>query len=1308
MLDEYPLHLVYAELNQGRIVSGTVRPVINQHLALQALDCKQDQNGQKNYLKAEKKFSFYKTDNFGRISTIDENGEKAVTFATGVVGAKKKIQLLPHPIIEACAYLSPDDPAKNTWKKRVSSLLENELKTQEEIVLSTAMFSGNDVNNEAFNHLSTEERKIFNQYFLKDRKYSGIVIPVLRHLIILLPSNTYRIASMTSSNTIEYLKQLKMKNASFLLPSATQTQQNKIEIFSATLSLPKDQLPEGIYTITVSNPSGSYYNSKTGQNTNQYTLSFKADFKMQTTIGDMDIISGFPITVEETMLMHYPAEYEHLQSALMSFVKYEGGGNNEPFKQAENVLKKAVEVAKVIKEKNDFIKDRIEYEKKDFFDDLFTTIGRESQQIKDYYTLTKSYLSCKKNLKTIYDTWKVNTAIFKAVDASSVLSDVRKLYYCVLGAGIYDKYGDEMIKHALSRQIVNKEHAFKLLSSKNEQLKMDFLLNTDGPYKKLLEVQKSAYAKTLGGVDLAFSAYDTFLAFSSLWDLAADKKEELVKYTKLVDQIASLNLSSGSREINATITKTRIGLDKTAQGYDAAKIKAIRAAFDLMCGIGAMTPAAPVLSVLRLLVETADGLKMTFTNTLDLIEQTMPDTIVAQVWQRTKIMNVLNADMRTNYAFLTDRSALNSFNNATAQDIYVQSRIYSETMRGLMALIQRISCRLYNKAGSNKGIDYAAFDAKVKEYKINEYINTFIFSRGWLVPQHIELPVGLDTLWSYMNWESGSNTYAQACKAGVMPSGYSTACYYGVKPATAGKIPANHWEADFQKHFPVHAMQSRDVFSLAHIFSKNYTGAEKFLRWTQIYYRQQPDPVKPMGVNEGWMPLIDIAHTPDAITTKTQLRIVIVFDSGVDIRAVPMTIKLNRVETFKDISGPEYKIMPMPLSMGDGGLIPGEEAYKGKLGVVLFPFYMFGGELKYGVRPLECPESAWGILTQAMWKKSVQEQNLYAFSVKIGAAMVPVLFNTGFVDFAANGTLYSKLNVFTHNNDFFTFFGRQTFLFRLNPSDKNDETMIRIKTFLYANTYAEKNPSIPAKTARTGVSGIYIHNGQNGEFYPAAGWIVENGNPRIKDIPQHIQTPAYCTASNIRITVVLYITAVNEVEFARNKSYMRSWAESPCQLGINRESLLNIGDMLSDKPMQIIPGTLHFLGYATAVKTEGKIGFKLRKIRSSVRVMDNNQVTVDMEKNTFDEIEETPTFRTDLNALLKWGIAVNFDKHLFADPGLYWESAFFAADFSLFWDNDGRTVNGFAKTFKSGDTAELHVSAQGGWDAVFKRKLIIP
>ncbi|NLW33676.1 MAG: hypothetical protein GXY77_19690, partial [Fibrobacter sp.] len=799
--------------------------------------------------------------------------------------------------------------------------------------------------------------------------------------------------------------------------------------YQPVLSLPAEQLPNGVYTVTIKNTDGEklYCDPSTDGKTSQYTLSFKASFTMNTLIGMIEIVNGLPITLEEIFLMHYPAEYGHLSASLLSFTEYNEvkQGEKPPFQLAQSSLSLSYAVAQAIKEKNSFISGKIQlygnigggggddsndstdetstgnnntskkvkaignYTKK-FIPDIIEKIGSECPEVAKGYQMWKNVTGTANSIKTIYETWTVNKAIFTLIDAQKDLSALQKVYQSVMGANLYSKYGKEVIDHVLENLKSSEIGKLATFSKTNSSAAMDFLLETDGPAEKILEAQKSTFSQIMNYVDLAFSAIDTVAAFSKCWELSASLADEKKKFFHILHSMNTLDIPFGSRGSTATVVKSRIGVDKFAQGVKAQDIKAAWAAFDLVCSVASFTPAAPIAGAIKVIKDTAEATKMLIVNSLDLLESSYPNNMATRAWTQFKDNKTTENEKWSNYQLLGDPDMEKHFPSSAdkekLKDMNAQARILAEAIRGLMSLINHINCPIYKDyTGARKTVDYSEFDKKFNKLKISEYIDRFIYGKGFLMPKNPILSIGLDQIWGYMASDFWSY---ETTVENITPDRQ----YIGVIPTNPNADVFNHWKADFHKYFPIHKTENTS-HNFAHIFSRNYSGADAQLNYTQIYYRHVTDVNADDAKDKPWLHLSNIADIQNAITTDTQIRILLVFAN--DIRHVPLKIQLIRIETGFDIAGPEYLVTPGVLkSQKDGGVLLDEEKdFQNKIGAVVYPFYIFANATRYGVRPVDASDGVIGYAKQKFWKGNTEDiSNQYEFSVFVGKAKLPVFF----------------------------------------------------------------------------------------------------------------------------------------------------------------------------------------------------------------------------------------------------------------------------------------------------------------------------
>ncbi len=193
-------------------------------------------------------------------------------------------------------------------------------------------------------------------------------------------------------------------------------------------------------------------------------------------------------------------------------------------------------------------------------------------------------------------------------------------------------------------------------------------------------------------------------------------------------------------------------------------------------------------------------------------------------------------------------------------------------------------------------------------------------------------------------------------------------------------------QAKFQDCFPVHHFGSKDIKDFANGFATIHTELDKHcLAYTAIHYRERGCAGK-----NNWKPVYDrfndelldkgqswfddavesIMGERDALplSPKHQLRVLIVLQDenlkGQKLNGIyPIQIQLMRYDNISVVSdvlnifpvaGPVYKGIVKPLAETE--LLPEELKYKGKLGIVINPYYQLGELVIPGAKPMatEC------------------------------------------------------------------------------------------------------------------------------------------------------------------------------------------------------------------------------------------------------------------------------------------------------------------------------------------------------------------
>lgn len=1337
-MDNIDNYLIAAEVDPetNQIVPGTVTPLSDQHMALKMK-------------KSDTKLTYAKTDEFGLIRQISKAAPHIPSQMPGSKQGKRFIQLLTKELVETCIYCKDPNESSTTtiWHKQIHTLVNSNLNpdNKKDQLFDVLPFKGSDIAK-----LKDAKSKIlkdkWNKHF--NSTHYGIVIPKMKHLVIILPfqdsnsNNNFELEFIgDNKESIVDKYSNKLETLTFKIPTdidkSLNTMQEKTadyimedkKVIGMIITKPSGELPNGIYNIKVTWSGKKFYNHETKSQTDYYHISTKCDFGMHTIMGDMDIINATPISLEEHIFMQYSKEYAHLQSALKSNMELPEGAQDDPFNIAKSNLEKYVDVAKILKSKHDYIKGVYDDGFSPILDSTLSMIAQSNDYLKTSYSLYTGITKSRDLTKKIRGTWEVNKALFNYFDAASNMSKTSKLVRFAQAQDMFSTYGANVMKAILEKpQYANL--GFNIFEGNDEVKKYRFLMARGVPLDEidkidLLPDKGSAYTKygdILGYVDIAFSAYDALLSWNGYWDATQNEEKEKEEYIKKVESIAKLALPGGSREVLGTMIKSRTAVNMKSMKVDEEVIKAWMATFDLAISIASVFPATAMIAGAIMAVKTlGETVKLTGTNALDFIEKEWPSFIGSQAYAKHKILNVLNKEMEKNYDLLTDKKSLDLCKDSNTKDVYMQSRAHQEVIRAITAIINRLSSRVYfGDARKEKGhIDYGKFNEKLREYKFNDFIETYLFSEGWCLPDKHSLPIGLDTLWLYRTGSGRDSQYFS--RSDFSTSNYYASndynqydlCVYGLKPKN-GQVPSGHFGVNFQKYFPVNFINNKktdnggelNYYNLAHVFSRNYTGVIKLLRWTQIYYRKAPGKGETLPINANWRPLSEIGRKRKGFTTGIQLRIVVAFDEGVDVRAVPLSIQINRNEPDFDINGPIYKISCDKLDYGEGGLLKdtaeikyGESELVGKLGKVFFPFYQFGEATFFGPKPLEYDlKKVQGVnhLFASLFRGYVTDPNEYNFTLKLG-------------DKPKGGT---KTKILYSNNvvDFRKDKGEGDFFFRLDTKNELGAAMKRSQAFLTSLSATEETPALIPKGSKTGIVGIMFHGENNRNFYLPVEDVDYKGISKLhKDI---FNMPGEYAAlgKKMEFSVILYSRDVNELDFTRTKGYIHNFTASPCSACIKEHSLYeNFNNYVEQT--QIAKSTLYYLGYNAVEMSDPdrlydrRTGFQYRSLPTSINYATNPPSIisgvgskckwVDLPKS------DTAIMEKELEELIAWGNdpkMQNFRSKLFRKNGIGNEQFyFFAAKFSMTYKKDGKTVEALDPKFKKKFDFRIHVNAAGGW-----------
>ncbi len=1289
MITLKPTYLFRAAFDSsGNIVPGSAVPLLLQHGIIKTTD-------------NENAFSHIVTDEFARISLTPSSEEaSSATLLYGITKGVRCIGLVDQASADFCILHSEqkDNNASN-WRNNFCTVasktgIEIDKCPAKNLLLQTQHFADFK---KYFGQKSCEK---IEGHFQENQACNALVLPLHKILLIILPQSGMRqlVALSFRENRTGSFQDLDINGFADANEISFHINEKEKASVAGVLFINPD-MQDGVYRATVRNQNSKRYP--------EIEVTAKVSFNIRTPMGDFGILNAMPVSVEESIFVQYPTEYEHIQSALTKNLDYPSDVKT-PFQKAKNQLEQWVNTAKTVNAWNKTANNAVLARGGQVVPLLADVIGTAVQvdpTLNKAYDIYKQSEAFAQKVGELRSMWKISKTIGEFVDAADSISDFTKLVRIGQAQTVFKTYGEKVLQAALKSD--NADETIKLLLCKNIDKKWEGLLGLkDVDITEYIDKDfgpPSAWGRALGYATLALSAAEMYLRVTKLFELSDSLDIEIEKMNRIAEAQEKAGIDTPSRDAYATIERARIAVDTAMQGLTKQQREVVMACVDATLGYLATIPATSAAATLVLAVKgAAESAVQIGVNALDAIEKHFPSTAIAQAYTKGRILRRLSKEQNANFSMLGRLANPRNTADMTegAIDRLAQIRMRSEAIRGLIALIQRLSCRVYFN-DSDAGIDYAKFNRKLEKYHIDEYIEEYILNDGWLMPrQSGYLPIGLDQVWLYSRGEvpdyrstDERYMYYESSAAG----GY----LLGTKLRADQEVPANCWKADFQKYYPIHQIMSKSATELAQIFSQNYTGALGFLRWTQTYWRKRPAPGAELSPNEGWQPLYEAANKIQKITTDMQLRVVVIFDKTADLRAVPMSLQLHRQTLLKDIGGPIYKSAAEPLAVGEGELLETaeEKRFEGMIGCVFFPFYSFGGEIFFGPKPL---------------KQNKQGKQKYYFTFKAGDSTQKIYFNRDFVDikgawnirdfkrWTEDAARIEKFGQFAESNE-----SECDFVLVLDDKRGLDKKMLRSETFL--SSYSSDDVQPPVVTGaygnRFGISGVLFHAGKHSEqthaseFFAAGTYeqFGQGSNTRVRKLTDAMNpsAPLAQKAKPSYVTMLLYTTLINENEWAQSKKYVNAWTQTGCQLVMKQGNTIQECD-----------GTLHFLGAQKMAMKENKRQFIERHAYSSV---DPEKVDVMLNEARWRAIHWTAPAQRELGPLLQWGRQnSNFDNQLFGETNPLNPSVhYFAAQFKLkYLTAQGDERGGFDTRFSSNHPITMRFTG-AGWNEEFHRDLIL-
>jgi hypothetical protein len=460
--------------------------------------------------------------------------------------------------------------------------------------------------------------------------------------------------------------------------------------------------------------------------------------------------------------------------------------------------------------------------------------------------------------------------------------------------------------------------------------------------KESMAPQLTRFEKLCGGniARKAFWTLDTAMTIHQILG-TAEELHSLGEKSKLEDAILQKHVDEYGRMFDGApclqaiprLDVLRKAVDASVLGEDEKLKELIEQAASLTLKVLCLVPAVGQIAMLiSLAVETIEALGS--------VADMASDVVDRYLWRHRSAGHRL-AELAQMHA-LQVRAIEKHATSPKRDDAYTQLRVRVVALIGLLRLIERCGSRQSDGEGGAAG-GKGSFADKVRHYQIGQYIDRYIMlSKG---PFSVALSSGtpLDEVWLYacgnkdITW---NDIQASMHSPTELVMDFARGSKTVVVPIA------------FHRHYPIHGMDSANPEQLARTFSLNFAGVvDKKMVYSRVYLRQPGE--------TRWVPADEARFTVDP---ATDVRIAAVFKSQQDLRGIPMSLQLKRVDPLINVNGPIYKTPLQRVEksledVDDKGLLSytEEKAFigdKDAYSCVFYPFYFYRGALIHGIKPV--------------------------------------------------------------------------------------------------------------------------------------------------------------------------------------------------------------------------------------------------------------------------------------------------------------------------------------------------------------------
>jgi hypothetical protein len=756
---------------------------------------------------------------------------------------------------------------------------------------------------------------------------------------------------------------------------------------------------EGNYVISVptKDVASTWHKGNSSHHSIQRT--FQAGFGVHTLFGDFDFqILDLP-SVEDAILAHFAERYPHLLVEESDSDKADG----KPYAQAAGSLTRYWAATAVL---NEARKTTVGFVNADTSSRTRTIVGAALGALRDSNTkgVSEEAGMASQILSKIYQSGEVLESWKKFVDGMHITREnaaALKLVEQVMDSGAIQKFFKEnawrktVVKaiqdveakkgSLLGRYVLlRKEHADPVLLEK-------LMKNATSP--KAWSFQASALAKVeskiFWALDTASTVKQMAETITALSGLRLDAEGNASALRKNMAEYGKRFGSAPCTEAVRRLEVLRKAADEAAAGVDEKAFEMVEQSAKLTLKALSLVPAVGEFAGLAsMTIETLEALGSILDTGSDIVDRVM--------WRHRSTLK--------RFAELSELHALQCRAIAEAgagkhDDPHTQFRLRLIILIGLLRLIERCGCRQS---------DPKAFDKKIKDYNIEGYLDSYVFSDKSF-PIALSSGTPLDEIWVYGCGNKNTDWNDIAATLGSV-SDSLVDLVRGTRTVFA--------PVAFQKYFPIHGRCSKSVKDLALAFSLNFAGVIDKMEFSCVYVREKKQ--------DNWVAADKAKFN---VEPGTAVRVVAVFKTSGDLTGCPMSLQIKRTDT--SIDGPVYKTslarttQALDDHLDDKGLLPytPEKQYIGDpsaFSCVFYPFYFFRDHMIQGIKPFGHIGLSGNITLDFSFNVKAGDDGKYASSGGLGDTVrmhmrtsdklhTEMILNKSFLDHKASDADHGKM-----------------------------------------------------------------------------------------------------------------------------------------------------------------------------------------------------------------------------------------------------------------------------------------------------------